>query len=109
MARSLLNAIRRLLTPTEVSTAKAPDKILDPVARGGSLYPIAEPDSIKGVARIDLDVVGSGEISAALYCPSCEAQLVSQADSKSPVMACPNGHGAWVEGDAFKDLRNSNR
>jgi hypothetical protein len=44
--------------------AKAPDKILDPVAHGGSLYPIAEPDSIKGVARIDL--VGSGEISAAI-------------------------------------------
>jgi hypothetical protein len=32
----------------------------------GSLYPIAEPDSIKGVARIDLDVIGSGEISAAI-------------------------------------------
>jgi hypothetical protein len=64
MARSLLNPIKRLLTPTEVSMAKAPDKILDPVAHGGSLYPIAEPDSIKGVARIDL--VGSGEISAAI-------------------------------------------
>ena len=44
---------------------KAPDKVLDPVARG-SLYPTAQPESTEGVARIDLDVVGSGEISAAI-------------------------------------------
>jgi hypothetical protein len=45
--------------------ANAPDKVLDPVARG-SLYPAAQPESKEGIVRIDLDVVGSGEISAAI-------------------------------------------
>jgi hypothetical protein len=59
--------------------------------------------------RVLLEKIRARQQTPALYCPSCGTQLVSQADSKSPVMACPNGHGAWVEGDAFKDLRNSNR
>jgi hypothetical protein len=45
--------------------AKAPDKILDPFARG-SLYSTEEPESTEGIAQIELEVAGSGEISAAI-------------------------------------------
>lgn len=45
--------------------AKALDKILDPVAHGAS-YPTAQPEPAQDMVRIDLDVVGSGEISAAI-------------------------------------------
>jgi hypothetical protein len=45
--------------------AKAPDKILDPFARG-SLYSTEEPEFTEAIARIDLEVAGSGEISAAI-------------------------------------------
>jgi hypothetical protein len=40
--------------------AKAPDEILDPVARG-SLYPTEPVESAEAAIRIDLDVAGSGE------------------------------------------------
>jgi hypothetical protein len=46
---------------------------------------------------------------AALRCPRCEAQLVSQARGKSHVMACPNGHGAWLEGAALGRLDESTK
>jgi hypothetical protein len=46
-------------------TAKAPDKVLDPLACG-SLYPPAQPESTEDIVRIALDMVGSGEISAAI-------------------------------------------
>jgi hypothetical protein len=37
-----------------------------------------------------------------LHCPRCAAQLVSQAGGELAIMACPNGHGAWLEGSALE-------
>ncbi|MBV8453588.1 MAG: hypothetical protein JOZ29_15150 [Deltaproteobacteria bacterium] len=64
--------------------AKAPAKVLDPVARG-SLYPAAQPESTEGIVRIDLDVVGSGEISGAIslvrtICPALYMGTYSSED-----------------------------
>jgi ribosomal protein L37AE/L43A len=39
-----------------------------------------------------------------LQCPRCAAQLVSQARGELGIMACPNGHGAWLEGLALERL-----
>jgi len=41
---------------------------------------------------------------AALHCPRCEAQLVAQAGGELTIMACPNGHGAWLEGATLERL-----
>jgi hypothetical protein len=40
----------------------------------------------------------------ALRCPRCEAPLVIQASPELSVMACPNGHGAWLEEAALVHL-----
>ena len=39
-----------------------------------------------------------------LNCPRCEAQLISRPGAGLTLMACPNGHGAWVEGAALERL-----
>jgi hypothetical protein len=44
-----------------------------------------------------------------LHCPRCEAQLVSQAGGELSMMACPNGHGAWLEGAALEQLAGSKK
>jgi hypothetical protein len=41
---------------------------------------------------------------ASLRCPRCEAQLVSQTGGESCMMACPNGHGAWLEDETLVRL-----
>jgi Zn-finger nucleic acid-binding protein len=40
----------------------------------------------------------------ALYCPQCDAQLVPRPPGESSVMACPDGHGAWLDEAALLDL-----
>jgi hypothetical protein len=32
-----------------------------------------------------------------LQCPQCAAQLVARTGGESAIMACPNGHGVWLE------------
>jgi hypothetical protein len=44
-----------------------------------------------------------------LNCPRCEAQLVAQAGGELTIMACPNGHGAWLEGAALEQLTESKK
>jgi hypothetical protein len=44
-----------------------------------------------------------------LNCPRCEAQLVAQAGGDLTIMACPNGHGAWLEGAALERLTESRK
>jgi len=45
----------------------------------------------------------------ALRCPRCEAPLVSQASRELSVMACPNGHGAWLDETALVHLGGSRK
>jgi hypothetical protein len=44
-----------------------------------------------------------------LHCPRCEAQLVAQAGGELTIMACPNGHGGWLEGAALDRLIESRK
>jgi Transcription factor zinc-finger len=44
-----------------------------------------------------------------LHCPQCEAELVSQSAGNLSIMACPDGHGAWLEGAALQHLTESKR
>ncbi len=39
-----------------------------------------------------------------LQCPRCAAGLVAQSRGGAAVMACPNGHGGWLEADALERL-----
>ena len=39
-----------------------------------------------------------------LHCPRCSAELVSQGGGDLSIMACPDGHGAWLEGAALDRL-----
>ena len=41
---------------------------------------------------------------SALKCPQCEAQLVARVGDDLTIMACPNGHGGWLEGAALERL-----
>jgi len=41
---------------------------------------------------------------AALHCPKCSAQLVAQVIGELTIMACANGHGAWLDGSAVERL-----
>ena len=43
----------------------------------------------------------------ALHCPRCETPLVAQAGGGLTIMACPNGHGGWLEGTALERLIES--
>jgi hypothetical protein len=45
----------------------------------------------------------------ALHCPRCEVQLVSQSSGDLTIMACPNGHGAWLEGAALERVAGSKK
>ncbi|HKV55860.1 MAG TPA: zf-TFIIB domain-containing protein [Candidatus Binataceae bacterium] len=42
--------------------------------------------------------------SAALHCPQCNAGLTERSGGDLTIMACPNGHGAWLQGDALAKL-----
>jgi len=44
-----------------------------------------------------------------LHCPRCEVQLVAQAGGELTIMACPNGHGGWLEGSALERLIESRK
>jgi hypothetical protein len=44
-----------------------------------------------------------------LHCPRCQAQLVAQVGGELTIMACPDGHGGWLEGAAFARLIESSR
>ena len=39
-----------------------------------------------------------------LHCPRCAAPLVVQPGGEVAAMACPNGHGAWLEPAALERL-----
>jgi Transcription factor zinc-finger len=39
-----------------------------------------------------------------LHCPRCEAQLVSQTGGELTILACPNGHGGWLEEAGLQQL-----
>jgi Transcription factor zinc-finger len=39
-----------------------------------------------------------------LHCPQCDAQLMAKADGNITIEACPNGHGAWLAGEALEHL-----
>jgi hypothetical protein len=41
---------------------------------------------------------------AALHCPRCGSELVAQAGGALTMMACPDGHGAWLDGAALQRL-----
>jgi hypothetical protein len=42
--------------------------------------------------------------AADLRCPRCEAQLVAQAGGELTMLACPHGHGAWLEEAALERI-----
>jgi len=43
------------------------------------------------------------------HCPRCEAQLAAQSGGELTIMACPNGHGGWLEGPEFERLIESRK
>ncbi|MBV8357764.1 MAG: zf-TFIIB domain-containing protein [Deltaproteobacteria bacterium] len=44
-----------------------------------------------------------------IHCPRCEAQLITQAGGELTIMACPNGHGGWLDGTALDRLIESRK
>jgi hypothetical protein len=42
--------------------------------------------------------------SSTVECPRCKKMMTAQAKGGVAVLVCPDGHGAWVEGDAMKAL-----
>jgi hypothetical protein len=87
--------------------AKEPDKVLDPVAYG-SLYLRAEPEVAEDIVRIDLDVTGSGEISAAIslvrtVCPVLYMGMYSREHAERQVIYVRVGaSGAQQVADALR-------
>ena len=41
---------------------------------------------------------------SSLQCPRCGAQLVTQTSGDLTLMACPDGHGGWLEGTDLERL-----
>jgi Transcription factor zinc-finger len=39
-----------------------------------------------------------------LHCPQCNKPLAEHAPSGGKVMACPDGHGAWIDSAALASL-----
>lgn len=37
-------------------------------------------------------------------CPRCREPLVPKADGKIAWMACPNGHGAWLDAETLSQI-----
>jgi hypothetical protein len=87
--------------------AKEPDKILDPVAHG-SLHLPAEPELAEDIVRIDLDVTGSGEISAAIslvrtVCPALYMGIYSREHANGQAIYVRMGaSGARQVADALR-------
>lgn len=44
--------------------------------------------------------------SAVRHCPECGAELTAAAESGFAIMACPSGHGAWLDAVALEKVRN---
>ena len=42
-------------------------------------------------------------------CPRCEAQLAARAGGELTIMACPNGHGGWLERPELERLIESRK
>jgi hypothetical protein len=42
--------------------------------------------------------------SAEVHCPKCNGQLVARAAGGLAAMACPDGHGAWLDHEAWEKL-----
>jgi hypothetical protein len=38
------------------------------------------------------------------HCPQCNAELVAKTGRDMSIEACPNGHGAWLAGEALDRL-----
>ena len=43
------------------------------------------------------------------HCPQCQQKLVAKAADGVVMMACPTGHGAWLDKDALEKLAKSRR
>jgi hypothetical protein len=46
-------------------------------------------------------------LDKSLQCPDCKRPLVSHRLGEFPMRVCPDGDGAWIEGDAFEKLTKS--
>jgi hypothetical protein len=44
-----------------------------------------------------------------LHCPLCQEKLVGKAADGVAMMACPTGHGAWLDQEALEKLAKSHR
>ncbi len=44
------------------------------------------------------------KLSADSKCPTCNQQLRERPDSSVRMLACPNGHGAWLDAETMKQL-----
>lgn len=42
--------------------------------------------------------------AADLHCPKCQAALAPRIEGGHAVFACANGHGAWLDHEALKNL-----
>ena len=42
--------------------------------------------------------------AVSLTCPQCHAALVKRQEAALTIMACPDGHGAWLDHDALDGL-----
>jgi hypothetical protein len=43
--------------------------------------------------------------AAQAHCPECGAELTAAAESGVAIMACPGGHGAWLDRVALEKVR----
>jgi len=69
-------------------------------------WPKAAIDAV--VARIGKPGIGSLEPDCGLKCPGCSGALCAQNyDELSGIViqACPNGHGAWLEGGQMGQIQ----
>jgi len=42
--------------------------------------------------------------AAEIPCPRCQKTLVARAERGVGFMACPDAHGAWLDGDVLKEV-----
>ncbi|MDB5107521.1 MAG: hypothetical protein JWM69_462 [Candidatus Binatus sp.] len=38
------------------------------------------------------------------FCPKCKKQLAAHVKDGVGILACPDGHGAWIEGDQVENF-----
>jgi hypothetical protein len=55
--------------------------------------------------KLLLEKMRARQEQGVLHCPRCSAELKSEPGELS-IMACPSGHGAWLEGAALQQLKH---